>query len=189
MRAPDARSEPPVPLPGSSRESVPAAALASSSCTVAFPAPNERPRSAGDRGILSRVNRELLVSTLRSAFVGKAGQGVVAAYLFGSVARGDDRPDSDIDVGVILAAGRPKSLNECPLEVLDALERAVSRPIDLVVLNGASADFIHRVLRDGVLLHESDRAARVEFEVQARNEYFDILPMLERHRRIVLDSV
>lgn len=135
------------------------------------------------------VNRDALVSALRGAFVGKVGRGVVAAYLFGSVARGDDHPASDVDVGVVLAAGRPKSLMECPLEVLDALERAASRSIDLVVLNQASPDFVHRVLRDGVLLHEFDRFARIEFEVQAHNEYFDILPMLQRHRRAVLDSV
>ena len=38
-------------------------------------------------------------------------------------------------------------------------------------------------MRDGQLLFDRDPAARVRFEVAARNAYFDILPMLERYRR------
>ena len=135
------------------------------------------------------MDRLTLLPRLRTAFAELPAGRVAVAYLFGSVARGDARPDSDVDVGVVLTARRPASLREEPLDVLDALERATGRSIDLVVLNGAGADFVHRVLRDGIMLHESDREARIEFEVQARNEYFDILPMIERHRRAVLDSI
>ena len=44
---------------------------------------------------------------------------------------------------------------------------------------------MHRVLRDGILIDEADRAARIRFEVAARNEYFDLLPILQRYRRSV----
>jgi hypothetical protein len=44
---------------------------------------------------------------------------------------------------------------------------------------------VHRVLRDGVLLLDHDRSARIAFEVRSRNEYFDLLPILERYRRRV----
>jgi hypothetical protein len=44
-------------------------------------------------------------------------------------------------------------------------------------------DLVHRVLRDGVLLLERDRSARIRFEVRARNDYFDLLPHLRRYRR------
>jgi len=33
------------------------------------------------------------------------------------------------------------------------------------------------------LLLDRDRAARIRFEVRARNEYFDLLPTLNRYRR------
>ena len=39
----------------------------------------------------------------------------------------------------------------------------LSRPIQLVVLNGAPPDLVHRVLRDGQLLCERDRSARIRF--------------------------
>jgi len=45
-------------------------------------------------------------------------------------------------------------------------------------LNDAPPDLVHRVLRDGRLVLESDRTARVRFEVSARNAYFDVLPTL-----------
>ena len=38
-------------------------------------------------------------------------------------------------------------------------------------------------LRDGELVYESDRARRVNFEVAARREYLDLLPILRRYRK------
>jgi hypothetical protein len=55
--------------------------------------------------------------------------------------------------------------------------------VDLLVLNRAPVDLIHRVLRDGILLHDRHPAARIRFEVKARNEYFDLLPYLRQYRR------
>lgn len=117
------------------------------------------------------------------------GAGVAAAYLFGSHARGDAGPESDVDVALLLARGSPRSLRDLPLEAAEALEAAVAPlSLDVAILNDASPDFVHRVLRDGVLVHESDPGSRVEFEVRQRNLYFDVLPLLVRHRRALLES-
>jgi len=62
-------------------------------------------------------------------------------------------------------------------------EHALSRPVDLVVLNHASPDLVHCVLRDGVLLCDRDPQKRIAFEVQARNAYFDIRPYLDEYRK------
>ncbi len=37
--------------------------------------------------------------------------------------------------------------------------------------------------RDGKLLLDRGRSRRIEFEVRRRNEYFDLLPILEEYRR------
>jgi hypothetical protein len=50
-------------------------------------------------------------------------------------------------------------------------------------LNRASVDLIHRILRDGILVYEAHRSARIHFEVQARREYLDLLPYLRQYRR------
>jgi predicted nucleotidyltransferase len=108
---------------------------------------------------------------------------VAAAYLFGSFARGEAREGSDVDVAILFRDEPPRTLAAVPAEIEDALTRALGRSTQVVVLNGAPADLVHRVLRDGRLVCEHDKAARVRYEVLKRNEYFDLLPTLRRYRR------
>lgn len=105
------------------------------------------------------------------------------AYLFGSRARGRAGPASDIDLAILLAADPPPTLEGLHLDLADRLSAELGCRVDLVVLNRAPVDLIHRILRDGMLVFERDRAARVRFEVRVRNEYFDLLPHLRRYRR------
>lgn len=108
---------------------------------------------------------------------------VVALYLFGSTARGTSRDDSDVDVGVLLEAPAPRTLAGLKLVLEGELESVVGREVQLVVLNRAPPDLVHRILRDGRLLVDRDPSARIRFEVHARREYFDVLPYLRRYRR------
>jgi len=108
---------------------------------------------------------------------------IVAAYLFGSVARGTDSSDSDIDVGIVLRTAPSGELYDLRFTLEGDLERALGRQTQVVVLNDAPPDLLHRVLRDGRLLVDRDRAARIRVEVRARNEYFALLPVLKRYRR------
>jgi predicted nucleotidyltransferase len=112
-----------------------------------------------------------------------ARYGVAALYLFGSQARGSARPTSDVDIGALFAVAPPRTLDGVPSDLADDLIDWFGRPVDLVVLNDAPSDLVHRVLRDGQLLVERDRAARVAFEVRKRNEYFDLVPHLRRYRQ------
>ena len=127
------------------------------------------------------MHRDAIIDDLKRALTGE--EEVAAAYLFGSLARGEDRRDSDIDLAVLFRESPPKVLVGPVSALHDRLERALGREIDLVVLNGAPVDLVHRVLRDGVLVNERDPAKRVAFEVKARNEYFDLKPYLDDYRR------
>lgn len=111
-----------------------------------------------------------------------AQPGVVAVYLFGSVARGTDGPSSDVDVAVLFEEPPPARLGGPRLVLEGELERALGRRVDLIVLNQAPADLGIRVLRDGHLLLERDRSRRIAFEVRTRNEAFDLAPMLATYR-------
>ena len=115
-------------------------------------------------------------------FFAESPRGVACAYLFGSRARGTARPDSDVDVGVILAAPAPPGLAGLPLALEDDLERALQLPVQVVDVERAPADLVHRILRDGILVFEADRSRRIAVEVRRRNEYFDLLPILQRYR-------
>lgn len=106
---------------------------------------------------------------------------MLAVYLFGSAARGTDRATSDIDLAILYENAPPPTLEGLTLE--SELERMAGRPVQIVVLNRAPADLIHRVLRDGKLLLDRDRSARIKFEVKARNEFFDLEGVRQRYRR------
>ncbi len=135
------------------------------------------------------MDRAAVITALQGYFGGRSP--IVAAYLFGSVARDTAGSASDIDVAVILAAGVPIELPELdPIGDMQAdLESLLRCEVDLVAMNGAAPDFLHRILRDGVLLAENDVNARILFEARARIEYFDVLPILQLYRRMVLGSV
>jgi len=86
-------------------------------------------------------------------------------------------------VAVLYAAAPPATLEGLPLDLESRIEQLVSRPAQVIVLNTAPAGLVHRVLRDGVLLLDRDPNARIRFEVRARNEFFDLQPVLARYRR------
>ncbi len=109
--------------------------------------------------------------------------GPVSVYLFGSVARGTDTSRSDVDVAILFPQSPPKTYDGLPLRLEGELEKLLGRPVQVVVLNHAAADLRHRVLRDGKLILDRDRSFRIRFEVQTRNEYFDLQPILQRYRR------
>ena len=110
-------------------------------------------------------------------------RGTVAVYLFGSVARGDAGPDSDVDVGILFAVEPPATLDAPQFAIEAELERLLGRPVQVVALNRGSADLVHRVLRDGRLVLDRDRSARIRFEVRSRNQYFDMAPIRRLYRR------
>jgi uncharacterized protein YutE (UPF0331/DUF86 family)/predicted nucleotidyltransferase len=132
-------------------------------------------------GKLGNVSNEDTEALLRRELPRRIPR-LVAAYLFGSRARGEARPGSDTDVALLLATTPEPTLNAQPFGVATDLELLLGSPVDLLVLNQSPVDLVHRVLRDGVLLVESDRSARIAFEVRARNQYFDLLPILRRYR-------
>ena len=124
-----------------------------------------------------------LAARLRAFFEARPER-FAAVYLFGSEARGTATPTSDVDVAVLFGSVRPGTLAAQPYELEDDLAGWLGRPVQVIVLDGAPPDLVHRVLRDGMLVAERDRSARIRFEVAARNAYFDLKPFLDRYRRI-----
>jgi predicted nucleotidyltransferase len=125
---------------------------------------------------LSRDLRAILIEDTR----------VDCAWLFGSQARGEAGPLSDVDVAVLLA---PSVAAEARLDIaaalVEALERRCGR-VDLVLLEEASPALRHRVFRDGILLFERDPRRRVAFEVRAIQEYLDFQPLADIYDRALL---
>lgn len=95
--------------------------------------------------------------------------GILAVYVFGSEGRGEAGPDSDVDVAILLGHRPESTLAAQPYPLADELSGLLARRVDLVVLDSAPPDLVHRVLRDGILVLDRDRSARLRFEVAARN--------------------
>ncbi len=135
------------------------------------------------------MDQAVLISKLSAFFSEQVSGEVVCAYLFGSIARDQQKLNSDVDLGVLFTREPESTLDGIGIGMglAGKLERVLGRTVDLVVLNNAPVDLIHRVFRDGVLVHNSDKAMRIRFEVRIRNEYFDLLPFLRRYRQLGKD--
>jgi predicted nucleotidyltransferase len=99
------------------------------------------------------------------------------AYLFGSRAGDRARPDSDIDVAVLVeeaAAADATARLSTVRRLAGRLGRVVaSTRLDIVLLNDAPVLLRHRVLRDGALLHERSPEERVRFVTATLREWQD----------------
>lgn len=123
-----------------------------------------------------------LERVLREA-AGAAPDEVVAVYLYGSRARGTATDRSDVDLGLLLRKSPPPALADAARALEARLERDLGLPVEAVILNTAPPDLVHRVMRDGILVLDRDRPYRLRFEVQSRNEYFDLAPLRRLYRR------
>ncbi len=106
---------------------------------------------------------------------------VVAAYLFGSQARGEAGPLADIDLAVWLD-DRPEPLRRLRRQLAlsgGAASLLGTDEVELVVLNGAPPLLAQRVIRDGELLAERDAPARIRLETDAVIRYLDTIPLRE----------
>jgi predicted nucleotidyltransferase len=106
-------------------------------------------------------------------------EGVVAAMLIGSQARGSAGPLSDVDVGVWHEPGLdPAGRLRLRLDLAAAAARALGTDeVDVVLLNGATPLMRHRAIREAQRLVERDPKTRVRFEARALLDYLDTKPL------------
>lgn len=98
-----------------------------------------------------------------------------AIYLYGSVARGEQRPDSDIDLAVLLPRERARSAGELTMrETHLGLERLARRSVDLVNLRLASSVLQNQIVSTGNCIYLADEFARREFEMLSLSYYMKL---------------
>lgn len=78
-----------------------------------------------------------------------AAHGVIDVRVFGSVARGDAQPDSDVDLLVEMAPGR--SLLDMGAFLMD-VEQLLGRAVDVITAAGLRSRIRERVLREALPL-------------------------------------
>jgi predicted nucleotidyltransferase len=119
-----------------------------------------------------------------------AGQpAVLLAYLFGSHARGQGGPLSDIDIGVLHEQGLDKKASfELRLALTgDLMGVFHENNVDVVILNEAPLALAYRVLRDGVLLYARDEQTRILYQADTVSRYLDFKPLIDYQNRAILE--
>jgi hypothetical protein len=119
-----------------------------------------------------------------AALAGRLGSELDCAYLFGSAARGEGGPLSDLDVALLFAESTPAPRRlDLAAAVAEEAERLTKAAVDIVILNDAPPALRHRVIRDGLLLCASDERRRVAFESRSIAEFMDFQPVIDRYDR------
>jgi predicted nucleotidyltransferase len=105
---------------------------------------------------------------------------IVLAILFGSVAAGNERAESDIDVAVDV--GRTLTTPE-KMTLISRLAEATGRPTDLVDLHIVGEPLLGQILRHGKRILGSD----TRYANLVRKHLFDKADFLPYRERILLE--
>lgn len=109
--------------------------------------------------------------------------GIELAYVFGSVASGRARPDSDLDVAVQSSQPLDSAMR---MQLIEEFALATGRPVDLIDLHTVGEPLLGQILKHGQRIVGSNT---LHAELLARHVYAmeDFMPyvtrMLEERRR------
>ena len=126
-----------------------------------------------------------IISKLTEFFSGR--QDIEFAYLFGSIARNQGRPLSDIDIAVYLREADPDlDLFQERLKLLHQLYTLLrTEKIDLILLNNSPIGLNYRILISGRLVSENNPGKRTAFYEKTIRDYLDFSPLLQYRDRII----
>jgi len=139
------------------------------------------------------LKNEQLRAVLQGAFQRAQHPGVVAAFLFGSHARGAAHRDSDVDLGVLLDRRQFPDRRARFAVRLRLTEWLIAtthcNQVDVVVLNDAPPLLSRHVVTRGERVFCADEASMHAFYRDALLRAADIEPFLRRMARIKLAAL
>ena len=120
--------------------------------------------------------------------IAEAEPAISAAYLFGSLARGEAGALSDVDIG-LLVGDRFADRAVCD-RTMDALGRRLrTSRIDVVSLEAAPMPLRYRVIRDGMLVVCRDAALVERFVAETVRHYLDFKPLRDRAFQVMRAAI
>ncbi|HEU4427558.1 MAG TPA: HepT-like ribonuclease domain-containing protein [Myxococcota bacterium] len=132
---------------------------------------------------MTEAERERVFSAVRDSVLGALSD-AMAIYVYGSYARGDDWPSSDVDVAVLLP---PKRRIDDPLGLMASIAARIGRDVDVVDLRAAGDTLRGEVLRDGHTVFASNAETVLDWEACAMTRYArhqeEIRDLLDDFRR------
>lgn len=132
----------------------------------------------------TRMTTSAPPSAVARLLSGAAGDGVVAAYLYGSHPAGRAHRESDLDLGVIFRHAdfpTPRDRFEAGLHLRSAISSTIAGvPLDLVVLNDAPPGLAAAVVTGGERIYCADPEAEHAFRRDSQLRAADLAPFLRR---------
>jgi len=96
---------------------------------------------------------------------------ILLAFVFGSVAKGRERDESDIDIAILFS----KSPSfDASFKIKDEISDILKKEVDLAILNDTSPILGMQVLKYGKLLFERNKGEYSKFFVKTMNFYYDL---------------
>jgi len=123
-----------------------------------------------------RIPLDPIARTVTAAL--ESREEVAGAYVFGS-ALDLCRPDSDIDIGLVIAplTGLPEEYYEELVNLIaDQLLKYDSHPFDIVPLNIVNSIFAFKVIKNGVLIYNPKPSVVADFIEKTSRQYGENYP-------------
>lgn len=132
---------------------------------------------------MTQSEREAIFDAAREAVLAVSPE-VWAVYVYGSFARGENWPDSDLDIAVLLP---PEQRIPDILALTGNISERVHRDVDVVDLRRVGDVLRREVLENGRALFESDSDKVLAWEASAMSRYAhyreEVRGILEDFRR------
>jgi predicted nucleotidyltransferase len=133
-------------------------------------------------------DRNTILNRVRAAL--SADEHAAAVWVFGSRARGDSYPGSDLDLGVLDRDGAETVSWRRIALLAERVEVALpGLRADVVLLRNAPLELADRVLREGVLVLDNDPQARSDFSERTLLLWLDDQPMRRQWQRDLVDGL
>ena len=108
-----------------------------------------------------------------------------AIYLFGSYGTEYERPDSDVDIALLLPHRTAKEIQSLALTpVCSALQEELHREVDLINLRLVNTVFQNEIINTARVISCADENERLAFEMTTLSAY----QKLNEERKEILDS-
>jgi len=97
---------------------------------------------------------------------------IQAIFLFGSYGTEDERPESDVDIALLLTPNDSKRLGSLLAGNLHSeLERLLSKDVDLINLRQVSTVLQKEIIAANRCIYQGDKHAEEEFEMLMLSQY------------------
>lgn len=112
---------------------------------------------------------------------------IVAAYLYGSFARGEERENSDIDLNLLVQEEAEFGFEDLS-DTAQEVEELVDREVDLRILSSSDTRFVYNAQMAELIFSRNEEMRR-DFEYRTMRRYLDMKPFYREYDSYVRERV